>query len=707
MLVLTMDKYSLKKIVLIVFLALISVSFVGICVAENVKVITTMPSVFDVTKEVGGNHIDVIYIQPGAGVHIQSDVIDGVIQKNAEKIKVGEIFIAQGGMDDAGIKKVTDFREKNFDMKTEWNKITDMKGTPFSENPDRILTNVYNEPDSLKSYAATVCQFLFEKDPENKSSYVQNWKNYCEQIDKKTKLTPYEIKRLKGTPVIRHRGMDYQTISWLGMDDTSIPNNVFRRPGDEAVLNLINDIHARPDFYKNVADNSKTGIILVVDNAVASPDIAKGIHEALIDENIPSKRIILQNQPKMEPNVDTNIDFYIYNKNKILQTLPEIPGLTHLSVVTTMPSVFDVVKIVGGNKVTAIYILPAVGVHINTDVIDATIQKYTDELKDSDIFIAQGGMDTAGINKVIKFREANFNSETDWKLISDVKGQAFPEDTSVTMTNVYNDPESLKGYAAAACKFLIDADPENRNIYLNNWKNYCDEIDRKTKLSSYEKSRLRGTPVIRHKYMVEQTITWMGMDDESIENNTFTNTESTKEIIDDIHSRPEHYRYIAKKSETGIILVVDNYVAGPDNAKGIHEALKDKNIPAERIILQNQPKMQKGIDTILDFYIYNKNKILENLPEKKSGNSAGGSFVSVRNESSSVQAPSVSPIPTETSNPVSKPMNKTAQNTLSPQPETTNKPESKTNDKTKIPGIGFVGSLVAAAFIILLRRNGL
>ena len=154
-----------------------------------------------------------------------------------------------------------------------------------------------------------------------------------------------------------------------------------------------------------------------------------------------------------------------------------------------MPNVWDCMNEVGGDHVTAIYIQPAAGVPLSPDVIDGLLQANSEFIKTADAFIAQKWMDTTDINKVNEFASANSGFTPDWKYIGDRNGAALEYGLG-TGTNVYNDPESLKQYAAVVCSYLIDLDYANQSSYLSNWQAYCDEIDTVTAFTSEEEDTL-------------------------------------------------------------------------------------------------------------------------------------------------------------------------------------------------------------------------
>ena len=276
-----------------------------------VNVVTTMPNLWDVAGEIGQDSVTVIYVAPPAAIHIASDTIDALLQQKSEFIKSADVFLGQGGgMDETIITKVTDFRQANFGLDTEWYFLNEV-----TEEEVPTISNAYDNPKVLKGYSAGVAYLLSQADPENEDLYQKNLEKYIVKISTETDLTAKEKERLSKTPIIAQFRIQNQAVSWLGM------NPVETYPQPTAVIDLIDDIHADPDKYKEIASTSPSGKIFVIENIVAGSDMGIVIHEALMDEGLPTERLIFLNLPKTAPGVDTILDYYAYNKNLILREL--------------------------------------------------------------------------------------------------------------------------------------------------------------------------------------------------------------------------------------------------------------------------------------------------------------------------------------------------------------------------------------------------
>lgn len=282
-----------------------------------------------------------------------------------------------------------------------------------------------------------------------------------------------------------------------------------------------------------------------------------------------------------------------------------ISGASALNVVATMPNIWDVTQEIGKEKVTVIYVAPPTAVHISSDTIDAILQKNSDFISTADLFIGQGGgMDGTPITKVTEFRQTNFGKETNWRLMNEVSTSVVPN-----ATNVYDNPTSLIGYAQTIASILKTADPANSDTYDANLAAYLKKISTVTTLTPAEKELLSDVPIICQFRIKNQAETWLGMHVIS----SYPNPDTVQAIVDDIHANPAKYLKITEEAKCGKIFVIENIVAGQDIGKSIHEALADENIPCERVIFLNLPKSAAGIDSILEYYAYNKALITENI----------------------------------------------------------------------------------------------
>ena len=140
--------------------------------------------------------------------------------------------------------------------------------------------------------------------------------------------------------------MEEHTVTWMSMETVESFTSA-TSSGD-----IVDKINADPDKYRKIARESEAGRIFVVENGVVGPDNGKLIYEALQDHKIPSARVIFQNLPKMAAGVDTNQDFYLYNKNLIFNEIKN--GYPTINIVATMANVGDVTRQIDGKYVKVI-----------------------------------------------------------------------------------------------------------------------------------------------------------------------------------------------------------------------------------------------------------------------------------------------------------------------------------------------------------------
>jgi ABC-type Zn uptake system ZnuABC Zn-binding protein ZnuA len=279
-----------------------------------------------------------------------------------------------------------------------------------------------------------------------------------------------------------------------------------------------------------------------------------------------------------------------------------VPEVMAINVVTTMPNLWNVASEIGGDAATVIYVAPTAAIHISSDTIDALLQQNSEFIKTADVFLGQGGgMDDAVITKVTEFCTKNFGECVNWQILDNVSKDVIPN-----ATIAYDDPTVLLGYSETVAYLLGVVDPINASVYQTNLNIYLKKIINTTKLTTTEKAILADIPIICHFRIKNQTVNWLGMN--CI--NSYPQPTTVKDLIDDIHANFSKYEMIAEKSSNGKIVIIENIVAGSDMGVSIHEALRDAGVPCERIIFLNLPKSTEDVDTILDYYTYNKNLIL-------------------------------------------------------------------------------------------------
>ncbi|MDR0981071.1 MAG: zinc ABC transporter substrate-binding protein, partial [Methanocalculaceae archaeon] len=186
-----------KAVALLVMLLLLGLLVPG---AAALNVVITMPNLWNVADEIGGDSVTVMYVAPPAAVHISSDTIDALLQQNSEFIKTADVFLGQGGtMDGSVITKVTEFRTKNFGEDTNWLLLGNVSTEAV---PNATVT--YDNPTSLRGYSEAVAYLLGTADPANVSVYQDNLQKYLATIADATKLSAAEKETLADIPILCH-----------------------------------------------------------------------------------------------------------------------------------------------------------------------------------------------------------------------------------------------------------------------------------------------------------------------------------------------------------------------------------------------------------------------------------------------------------------------------------------------------------------------
>jgi zinc/manganese transport system substrate-binding protein len=265
-----------------------------------------------------------------------------------------------------------------------------------------------------------------------------------------------------------------------------------------------------------------------------------------------------------------------------------IPGVNALTVVSTTTVLWDPVQYIGGEHVEAIYIAdPTICPHMQADIIPSRIQMQTDFISTADLFVAHNGSVDAEyvMPYVTDFMAANEYGTVDWVSL---------EDPSMT----WNTPAKAKALAAEVAEWLIDADPSNRSYYEGRLADYLGLIDA-VDLTDEERQTIPGQDAVVMIWQEEAAEQWLGLDlvtiyaPEFYERGQFT----PRAVVNDIYNNPEKFQDVK--------YVVENMQSG-EMAKGVEEALRDRGIPAKRVIFTNFPKSIPGVESLPDVLAYNK-----------------------------------------------------------------------------------------------------
>jgi zinc/manganese transport system substrate-binding protein len=289
---------------------------------------------------IGGDKVEAISLaDPTLCPDVQSDIIPGRIQKNADFIRTAGMFVAFNDSNDINynIPAVEKYMSSNNYGIVTWKKIS---------NPSAG----WNTPDTAKAMAAQVKGWLAEKDPANQSYYEQRYNDYLKTFDAIQPTAP-EKAQLNKTKVIVMMWQTDPVQKWLGMDVVNFFAPEFVMKGAKTPDKIVDDINANPDKYRDVA--------YVIEN-MQSGELAKGIEEALHDKGIDSKRVIFTNFPYSVQGVTTMADVLNYNKNLVLQgAATATPTAAPAQAVTpaATPAPADMLPLVAGLLIGTVFLL--------------------------------------------------------------------------------------------------------------------------------------------------------------------------------------------------------------------------------------------------------------------------------------------------------------------------------------------------------------
>jgi len=264
-----------------------------------------------------------------------------------------------------------------------------------------------------------------------------------------------------------------------------------------------------------------------------------------------------------------------------------IPGVGALNVVSTTSVLWDPVQYIGGEKVEAIYIAdPTICPHMQTDIIPNRIQMQKDFIRNADLFIAHNGsVDQSYVMPyVTDFMAANNYGTVEWVTL---------KDPSMT----WNTPPGAKVLSREVAGWLVAADPANKSYYETRLNDYLAQIDA-ADLSPAERSLIAGQDVIVMVWQ-QDAADWLGLNIVTFYGPDFYmgGKYTPVKVVDDIGNNPDKYREVK--------YVIENMQSG-ELAKGLEETLRDRGVPARRVIFTNFPKSLPGVDSLPDVIQYNK-----------------------------------------------------------------------------------------------------
>jgi zinc/manganese transport system substrate-binding protein len=275
-----------------------------------------------------------------------------------------------------------------------------------------------------------------------------------------------------------------------------------------------------------------------------------------------------------------------------------VPAAGALDVVSTTSVLWDPIQYIGGEQVNVIYIAdPTICPHMQSDIIPNRIQLEREFISTADFFVAHNGSVDAEyvMPYVDDFMQANGYGEVAWVTLNN---------SSMT----WNTPSTARELANETKGWLVAADPQNETLFEDRYAEYIELINA-SDLSDEEREEIEGQDVIVMVWQQEPAEAWLGLNVVNIYAPEFYmggNLTAAK-LVDDIIADPGKYadvRYIIENMQSGEL------------AKGVEEALLDRNVTVERVVFTNFPKSVPGVDSIPDVLAYNKALV---TPEEAAG----------------------------------------------------------------------------------------
>lgn len=279
--------------------------------ATALSVVSTTTVLWDPIQYIGGEKVEAIYIaDPTICPHMQSDIIPNRIQLEREFIQNADLFVAHNGSVDQSyvMPYITDFMEANDYGTVNWITLN---------NPSMT----WNTPSTAKELSREAAGWLIAADPSNSSYYEARLDEYLAEIDA-ADLSSEERERIAGQNAIVMIWQKEAAEGWLGLDVVTVFAPDFYQNGQFTPRAVVNDIYSDTKKFQNVS--------YVIEN-MQSGEMAKGVEEALADQQVNVERVIFTNFPKSIPGVDSIPDVLRYNKGLVTPPADSVPGTSTAS----------------------------------------------------------------------------------------------------------------------------------------------------------------------------------------------------------------------------------------------------------------------------------------------------------------------------------------------------------------------------------------
>ncbi len=293
----------MKKIIIIMTLAIISVLFVGCSNpktdSSKPQIYTSFYAIYDFTKEIAGDSADVYNIVPtGTEPHDWEPTVQDMAKLNSADI----VFYNGLGME-SWIDKV---KSSLIDSEVRFEELS--LGVAVDENGTD--PHIWLDPNNVKIMCKNILDTLCEADPDNKALYEANYNNYMVSLDSLDKSYTDTISNLSNKNiVVSHEAYSYLCNAY-GLTQTSIDGiSADSEPSPEKMMDLINFVkenNIKYIFYEELVSKktaetlaSETGTQLLPLNpfeGLTDEEIANGENYiTVMEKNLENIKLALMN----------------------------------------------------------------------------------------------------------------------------------------------------------------------------------------------------------------------------------------------------------------------------------------------------------------------------------------------------------------------------------------------------------------------------
>ena len=189
----------MKKLVLLIFIFLINISF------ANLKIVATTTVIYDLVKEIGKDKVTVDYIARGD----QDPHFVEVLPSYMVKLRNADILFKIGMGLEMWANQLVDGSRNDKLLVVELSKYINKKEVP-NFKPDASYGDVHPfgnphywlDPDNAKLMAKEIFENLVSKDGNNESFYKKNYDDFVKKLNNKIAEWDKKMARLKGTSFI-------------------------------------------------------------------------------------------------------------------------------------------------------------------------------------------------------------------------------------------------------------------------------------------------------------------------------------------------------------------------------------------------------------------------------------------------------------------------------------------------------------------------